>query len=38
MSADSRSGIGSITKTMTAVTTLQLMQEGKLSLDDTLAQ
>jgi len=38
MTADSRSGIGSITKTMTAVTTLQLMQEGKLSLDDTLAQ
>ncbi len=38
MTADSRSGIGSITKTMTAVTTLQLVQEGKLSLDETLVQ
>ena len=30
--------IGSITKTFTATTALQLAQEGKLSLDDTLSQ
>jgi len=38
MPVDARMDIGSITKTLTAVTTLQLMQEGRLSLDDKLSQ
>ncbi|ESA32201.1 serine-type d-ala-d-ala carboxypeptidase [Leptolyngbya sp. Heron Island J] len=38
MPADAAMDIGSITKSMVAVITLQLMQEGKLSLDDTLSQ
>ncbi|MFG6093669.1 serine hydrolase [Leptothoe sp. ISB3NOV94-8A] len=38
MPADAAMDIGSITKPMVAVITLQLMQEGKLSLDDTLGQ
>lgn len=38
MPADAAMDIGSITKSMVAVLTLQLMQEGKLSLDDTLGQ
>lgn len=33
---DSRFAIGSITKTFTAVLTLQLIESGKLGLDDTL--
>ena len=38
MSADAAMDIGSITKPMVAVITLQLIQEDKLSLDDTLSQ
>lgn len=35
---DSDVRIGSVTKTMTATVILQLIQEGKLSLDDTLSE
>jgi CubicO group peptidase (beta-lactamase class C family) len=38
MKPNSRSRVGSITKMFTAVVILQLMQEGKLSLDDPIAQ
>lgn len=33
---DTQSSIGSITKTFTAVVVMQLVEEGKLSLDDTI--
>jgi D-alanyl-D-alanine carboxypeptidase len=33
---DTQSALGSITKTFTAVVIMQLVQEGKLSLDDTI--
>lgn len=35
--ADTRSAIASVTKTFTAVVVMQLVQEGKLSLDDPVA-
>jgi D-alanyl-D-alanine carboxypeptidase len=35
-SLDTQSALGSITKTFTAVVIMQLVQEGKLSLDDTI--
>lgn len=35
-SADTRSQISSVTKTFTAVVVMQLIEEGKLSLDDTV--
>ena len=38
MSVDATMDIGSITKPMVAVTLLQLMQEDRVSLDDTLGQ
>lgn len=38
MSVSDRLNIGSITKPMVAVTILQLMEEGQLSLDDTVSQ
>jgi CubicO group peptidase (beta-lactamase class C family) len=38
MKADDRMSVGSITKAMTATVTLQLAQEEKLSLDDTLTK
>ncbi|MEL6813676.1 MAG: serine hydrolase [Cyanobacteria bacterium J06598_3] len=38
MPTNAQIDIGSITKPIVAVTTLQLMQEGKLTLDDTLGQ
>jgi D-alanyl-D-alanine carboxypeptidase len=36
-SPDTVSALGSVTKTFTAVVIMQLVQEGKLSLDDTIA-
>lgn len=38
MQADDIFGIGSISKTFTAVTVLRLVEQGKLSLDDTLGK
>jgi|GEM_PF-632921 len=38
MRPDHRVRIGSVTKTFTAMTILQLAQEGKLELDDTVAE
>ena len=35
-SVDTVSGIGSVTKTFTAVVIMQLVEDGKLSLDDTI--
>jgi len=35
-SVDTVAAIGSVTKTFTAVVVMQLVEEGKLSLDDTI--